>query len=160
MKCLTICQPYAELILRGEKRVENRRWPTAHRGPLLIHAGKSREYLELDWYGLQDETYDIPLAEMDFGAIVGVCQVLGCVQVTPGLDAETRAALETWPWLATHEHTEGPWCWVLERAYRFSRPIPYRGQQGLFEVPAGVAALGLSEAMAVYRDIHFSQHPA
>jgi hypothetical protein len=45
VKALTICQPYAELIARGQKRVENREWPTRYRGPLLIHAGKSREWL-------------------------------------------------------------------------------------------------------------------
>lgn len=40
MKALTISQPYASLIARGEKFVENRRWPTPYRGPLAIHAGK------------------------------------------------------------------------------------------------------------------------
>ena len=28
MKALTVCQPYAELIARGEKPIENRTWPT------------------------------------------------------------------------------------------------------------------------------------
>jgi hypothetical protein len=52
-KALTICQPYAELIARGEKVIENRTWPTSYRGPLLIHAGKSREWLygDGDWLG-------------------------------------------------------------------------------------------------------------
>jgi hypothetical protein len=45
MKALTICQPYAHLIVRGEKRVENRTWPTRYTGPLAIHAGKSRQWL-------------------------------------------------------------------------------------------------------------------
>lgn len=46
MKCLTVCQPYASLIVGWEgidqadvKRVENRKWRPAYRGPLLIHAG-------------------------------------------------------------------------------------------------------------------------
>lgn len=34
MKALTIHQPYAELIRRGEKVIENRTWPTSYRGPL------------------------------------------------------------------------------------------------------------------------------
>ena len=37
MKAITICQPYAELILLGEKRVENRVWRPGYLGPLLIH---------------------------------------------------------------------------------------------------------------------------
>ncbi len=46
MKALTICQPYAELIMRGVKRVENRTWATRYKGALLIHAGKSREWYQ------------------------------------------------------------------------------------------------------------------
>jgi len=45
MKAVTIYQPYAELIARGEKRVENRSWRTDYRGPLAIHAGCSRAWL-------------------------------------------------------------------------------------------------------------------
>jgi hypothetical protein len=41
-KVLTVCQPYAEMIACGHKPVENRVWWTFYRGPLLIHAGKSR----------------------------------------------------------------------------------------------------------------------
>ena len=46
MKAITISQPWAHLIVRGEKRVENRTWPTEHRGPLAIHAGKSLAELD------------------------------------------------------------------------------------------------------------------
>ena len=45
MKALTICQPYPHLIMLGEKPVENRTWATSYRGPLAIHAGKSRQWL-------------------------------------------------------------------------------------------------------------------
>jgi hypothetical protein len=45
MNALSVCQPFASLIISGEKRVENRRWSTSYRGPLLIHAGKSRKWL-------------------------------------------------------------------------------------------------------------------
>ena len=47
MKALTIHQPYAELIRRGEKVIENRTWPTSYRGPLAIHAGGSVKFLEI-----------------------------------------------------------------------------------------------------------------
>jgi hypothetical protein len=145
MKALTICQPYAELILRQAKRVENRTWHVAYRGAILIHAGKSREWLELDLHGLRDETYEIPLADMDFGAIVGVAQLRACIHKNFLLHPTVRKA---WPWLPTHEHAEGPFCWILEHVFRFSAPIPYRGARGLFDIPAAVVAVGLSEAMA------------
>jgi hypothetical protein len=137
MKALTICQPYAELILRGEKRVENRRWPTAYRGALLIHAGKSRNWLELDDTGTFDEAYNIPLAAMQFGAIVGIVQVRGCIY-KPRYRFTDPLILEAWSWLQNHEHAEGPYCWILEDVRRFKNPIPYRGQQGLYDVAANI----------------------
>lgn len=39
-------RPFKFTARCGEKRVENREWPTSYRGPLLIHAGKSREWLD------------------------------------------------------------------------------------------------------------------
>jgi hypothetical protein len=38
MKTLSIRQPYASLICRGIKTIENRTWDTTYRGKLLIHA--------------------------------------------------------------------------------------------------------------------------
>ena len=56
MLCLTILEPWASGIVFGTKRVENRTWRTRHRGPLLIHAGRSRRYLAgtgpADWQRL------------------------------------------------------------------------------------------------------------
>lgn len=70
MKALTICQPYAHLIVIGEKIVEFRTWPTAYRGPLAIHAGKSRSWLE--------EGDEKQYPAMSFGAIVGIAELIEC----------------------------------------------------------------------------------
>lgn len=40
MKCISLWQPYATLLVHGLKRCETRSWPTNHTGPLLIHAAK------------------------------------------------------------------------------------------------------------------------
>ena len=40
MKVLTLKQPWATLIMQGDKKYEFRSWKTKHRGDLLIHAGK------------------------------------------------------------------------------------------------------------------------
>ena len=122
MKALTICQPYAELILRGDKPVENRKWCCRYRGPLLIHAGKSRAWL--------DTWREIP--DLVFGAIVGIASVIDC-----GSPEYVRATYLT---IADNEHVEGPWCIVLDAPRRLIEPIPYRGQQGLFDVPDEVKA--------------------
>jgi hypothetical protein len=124
MKALTICQPYAELIARGEKMIENRRWGTSYRGPLAIHAGKSRE-----WLGDDDEEaalYAVDVQKIAFGAVVAVADLIHCVPVN-ALPEE----------LAGNEHANGPWCWILGNIRRLPAPIPYRGAQGLwnFDMP-------------------------
>ncbi len=48
MKALTLQQPWATLIAEGHKRVENRTWQTAYRGPLAIHAGLKVDPAGLD----------------------------------------------------------------------------------------------------------------
>jgi hypothetical protein len=127
MKALTICQPYAELIARGEKRVENREWPTRYRGPLLIHAGKSR-----DW--LNGET-DLELANefgrrIEFGAIVAKAQLVACLHID---DIDCGKHDKDFPWLRDHNHTSGTWCLILDEVERLPEPIVWRGAQGLWE---------------------------
>ena len=40
MKCLSVCQPFAELIIEGKKTIELRKWNTKFRGEFLVHAAK------------------------------------------------------------------------------------------------------------------------
>ena len=125
MRALTICQPYAAFIVAGRKLVENRRWAVSYRGPLLIHAGKNREWLRD--YG------DLPNADkLDFGAIIGVVDLVACLVYD---EINDSTCPEEYQFLRNHIHTEGPFCWVLENARRFADPLPYRGSQGLWHGP-------------------------
>jgi hypothetical protein len=141
MKAITICQPYASLIALPDeddraKRVENRGWPSSFVGTLAIHAGKSRDYLGGDNYGLKTD-------DMPFGAIVAVCEMVGCCKAHPLSNPETGRhlggmpepwALRKWPWLAGHQHVEGPYCFVLTYVRRFKEPIPAKGKQGFWDL--------------------------
>jgi hypothetical protein len=132
MPALTICQPYAYLITLPHtdprhKRVENRTWPTSHRGDLVIHAGKSREWLH---------TYDegeITVAEMmamPFGAVVAVADMTACMDVG---DIDHLNTSHPMRWLRSHPHCEGPVCWVLENVRVLRKPIPAKGAQGIWQ---------------------------
>lgn len=129
MKALTICQPYAELIARGEKRVENREWSTNYRGPLLIHAGKSRSWLDGD---TDDELAAEFGRRVEFGAIVARSVLVGCFHIDRIQSGEYD---RDFPWLKTHGHANGTWCWVLEHVERLPTAIPWKGEQGLFTIP-------------------------
>jgi len=50
MKTISIRQPFASLICRGIKTIENRSWDTTYRGKLLIHAsGKPLAWPSFDY---------------------------------------------------------------------------------------------------------------
>ena len=65
MKVLTIKQPWATLIMQGDKRFEFRSWQTKYRGELLIHAGKG-----IDKEAVKRMKKYIP-EDMPLGKIIG-----------------------------------------------------------------------------------------
>lgn len=144
MKALTICQPYAELICRGDKFVENRTWETSYRGPLAIHAGKSRAWLMLSGSGKRDARYDILVSDMRFGAVVAIATLADCLHIS-----KIRADVERYARLNEHEHTEGPYCWVLESIATLPAPVLEKGSQGLWNWeprPGLLKAIGMEVA--------------
>ena len=131
MKALTICQPYAALIVRGDKLVENRNWPTNHRGRIAIHAGKSRE-----WLDDEDEKHFAERGEpLVFGAVVGEARIADVLHIYDICRGDYDAK---YPWLKDHEHTNGPWCWVLADVTRYDNPVLWKGAQGMWNFPDAV----------------------
>lgn len=131
MKALTICQPYAHLICLPEshpqhKRVENRTWPTSHRGPIAIHAGKSKAWL------VGEDVDGISESQLVFGAVVAIADLVACIHVNH------KREFDRFPWLASHRHALGPWCWVLMDVRVLPKPVPYKGAQGIWEIPDGL----------------------
>jgi hypothetical protein len=136
MNAITVCQPYASLIVGWDgiaaadvKRVENRRWPTSYRGPLLIHAGRSTAWLD-SWDGPRP-------ARLPMGAILGAVDLVGCQSIESIRHAPDKSKIG---WLKYHVHAEGPQCFILRHPRRLLHPIVYRGQQGIFDVPEGILA--------------------
>jgi hypothetical protein len=123
VKALTICQPYAHLIMGGEKRVENRAWPTRYRGQIFIHAGKSTAWMG-GW------PTNPPLV---FGAVVGSALLVDCIELSN--NAGWPAVGQKYPWFFSHRHVSGPYCFVLDGVRRLENPIPYRGAQGFWNFP-------------------------
>lgn len=139
---LTICQPYAHLIVTPQhllpaeavqKRVENRMWNCSHRGLLAIHAGQSRDWLVLRSDG-QTDACGVAVSEMTFGAIVGFVELVGCVPIRRGGGKERflKEHLELWPWLREHPHAEGPFGLILSQPRKLVTPIPARGMVGVW----------------------------
>lgn len=154
MKALTICQPWAWAIARGYKLVENRSWETHHRGPLAIHAGLSRQWIDGGRTHLWEaaQKYDRPSWRMpdedalDYGAIVAVADVVRCMTVRELADemVSTRRFLASGGLFDAHEldmtlpeiaaFAGGPWCWILANIRALPAPVKCRGSQGLWNV--------------------------
>jgi len=124
MKALSIRQPWAWLIVRGWKTIENREWFSTFTGPLLIHAGKTMtrddyEACEIFCMGLDGlgPEFRLPLfGELNRGGIVGRAVMIDCVQ------------------RSDNQWFTGTYGFVLTDA----KPLPFRplkGALGFFDVP-------------------------
>jgi hypothetical protein len=139
MNALTIHNPWATWIVDGRKGVENRGFPTKVRGRIVIHAG-ARSGAARWAVDRAPDGGPIPAEDaMTYGAILGVVDIVDCVRF-----ADLAPAQRT-PWHA------GPWCWLLANPLRFARPIPMRGQQGFYPIPAGLVLEHIREAEAARR---------
>lgn len=87
---LSIRQPWAWSILHAGKDIENRSWRTRFRGPIALHAAKGLTKAEFEdclaTVHAISETQPFPpgtsmpaLAELPRGGIVGVCDIVDCV---------------------------------------------------------------------------------
>jgi len=119
---LSIRQPWAALIMRGIKPIENRSWRVKYRGDLLIHASKTVDHRSMQWIqeSLPGVWREIRDDIFDQGAILGSIRLMDCVN--------------------HHENFwfEGPWGFVLEDPIRFEHIIPYPGKLGIFRIPTEI----------------------
>ena len=137
MKALSIRQPWAWLIAKGIKDVENRSWPTDFRGRIYIHAGaKFDTQAMLDnrlcpWLAealIDDETgKQLDELHRNFnrhGAIIGEVDLFDCKYQYDLMDNDFCS-----PWAES-----GKYGFYLANAVLYDEPIPCRGQLGFFGV--------------------------
>ncbi len=135
MRAISLWQPWAlAWLLPGEKLYETRPKPWYYRGSLLVHAAKKRDGDVR--YALEDEEiiarlklHNIAPADLAFGAIIGKVDLIDCRSMA-GMPKQSKT-----------EYLWGNWTsarFALQRGMNpviFREPIPYRGEQGLFNVP-------------------------
>jgi len=122
LKCLSVSQPFADLIILGKKTIELRKWNTNFRGEILIHAP------------LKVRKEDSKRLKIDkkfvTGAIVGKVEIYDVKKYYSKnqvkLDQKFHFASKNF-----HDRTFG---FLLKNAKSLRIPIPYKGQLGLFEV--------------------------
>jgi uncharacterized protein (UPF0264 family) len=73
---LSLRQPWATLLVHGLKTIEVRRWPTARRGRILIHAARHPDPCEQSWARLPEHLHG---EARQLGGIVGAGDLTGCI---------------------------------------------------------------------------------
>ncbi len=73
---LSLKQPWAALLVYGRKTIEVRRWPTARRGPVLIHAARIPDSRPEAWALVPAELQE---AARLVGGIIGSGDLTGCI---------------------------------------------------------------------------------
>ena len=116
MKALSLWQPWAQLIVTGEKLVETRGWPTKIRGKIAIHAAKRKP----------DKT--LHFADLPLGAVVGTVEIIDCLPIEALYGSEYDTPLER----SYGDWAQGRYGWILRNPKRFDAPIPAAGHQGFW----------------------------
>jgi hypothetical protein len=146
MKAISLHQPWAMAAVLGIKENETRNRLTNVRGRILIHAAAKRSAAQFDlfekWlrkdsqefpsiYAAFEEALELDFDRLPFGALIGSVQIAGCERVN-GSSVYPRELL-------FGDYSPERWIWKLRDPVRFARAIPFKGKQGWFEVPYGVA---------------------
>ena len=122
MKCLSVSQPFADLIISGKKSIELRNWNTNFRGEFLIHSP------------LKIRTDDAKRLKINkkfvTGAIIGKAQLYDVKKYDTvkeiKLDQKFHFASKNF-----HDRTFG---FLLKNPKTFRIPIPCKGKLGFFDV--------------------------
>jgi predicted transcriptional regulator len=125
MKCLSLKQPFADLLALGEKIIELRKWNTKYRGKFLVHASKN-----IDMEAC--ERLDIDIDKITKGAIIGSAFLYNVKkyknQEEFNKDKQKHFSLIS-------KYFDGyKYGFLVKDARMFKKSIPYSGKLGFFEV--------------------------
>lgn len=123
MKVLTIKQPWATLIMQGDKRFEFRSWQTKYRGELLIHAGKG-----IDKEAVKRLANYLP-QELPKSKILGKVTLVDCIKITPEFKEELLKENSD---IYTKSSFQENYGWQLEDVHVFNEPITAKGHLSLW----------------------------
>lgn len=130
MKAITVCQPFAQLIVIGVKKIETRAWTTGYRGRLAIHSANNvwKPYREIananDIACTLEQAGFHSWAELPRGYVVGEVDLHAIIPAEHADPDELQRRLG-------HFSFER-YAWMLADPLCYERPIRARGAPGLW----------------------------
>jgi hypothetical protein len=132
---LTLWRPWDHAILYGGKPLENRPWKPWARiigKRIALHAGLKYDTEGAEWMR-REGLYEPPAEPLcPKGCIVGTFRVRGWVNELGFDNNGVSTDHDESPWFF------GPFGWLLEDVTALESPLPCRGAQSLWQVPAEV----------------------
>ncbi|MGI0059201.1 MAG: ASCH domain-containing protein [Nitrosotalea sp.] len=123
MKCLSVSQPYADLIISGKKSIELRTWNTKFRGEFLIHAPIKIKDSVCEKLGIDKSSLRI-------GVIIGKAEIYD----VKSYESIKELKNDYNKHFATEEFLRHKYGFLLRKPQALRVPIPYKGSLGFFEV--------------------------
>ena len=122
MKCLSICQPFAELIIQNKKTIELRKWNTNYRGEFLVHAPiKIRK----------EDCKKLKIDEkLTTGAIIGKAEIYDVKKYQSTKEIQNDKNKH----FSSKKFQEKMYGFILKNPKPLRIPIPWKGQLGFFDV--------------------------
>jgi hypothetical protein len=122
LKCLSISQPFADLVISGKKTIELRRWNTNFRGEFLVHAP------------IKVRTEDCKRLKITkklvTGAIIGKAELYDIKKYKSQSELKKDQKFH----LASKNFHKSVFGFLLNNSKPFRIPIPCKGQLGFFEI--------------------------
>ena len=122
MKCLSVSQPFANLIIQGKKTIELRRWNTNFRGEFLIHAPIKIRKEDCKRLKIKEK--------MQTGSIIGKAEIYDVKKY----NSVSEIKQDSKKHLALKKFHGSKYGFLLKNAKPFRVPIPYKGKLGFFDV--------------------------
>ena len=123
MKCLSVSQPFADLIIHGKKTIELRRWNTSFRGEFLIHSPQKIRVEDCKRLRINPKN-------LVKGAIVGKAEIYDVKKY----DSKTELIKDSKKHLASKSFQNNKYGFLIKKAKPFRIPIPAKGKLGFFDV--------------------------
>ncbi|MFQ5476579.1 MAG: ASCH domain-containing protein [Nitrosopumilus sp.] len=122
MKCLSVSQPFTDLIISGKKIIELRNWNTNFRGEFLVHAPIKIRKEDCKRLKINKK--------LVIGAIIGKAELYEVKKYSSIKEVKADQKFH----LASKNFHDRTYGFMLKNAKLFRIPIPWKGQLGFFEV--------------------------
>jgi len=122
LKCLSVSQPFAQLIITGKKTIELRKWNTNFRGEFLIHAPLKIRNADCKRLKIDEKLVT--------GAIIGKADLYDVKKYNSIKEIKADQKFH----FASKNFQDSIYGFLLRKPKQFRIPIPWKGQLGFFDV--------------------------